>query len=195
MTHRAQSPRRSGKKKKFRQRTPPSTTAGHRGLLFFFFFFATPLSNLRAVPTGDPGVQLPQGDQPSFCFSARPGARHCYCEGRSAQRLRADVAREPGRPRQGRRRQDGDLEPHGGPGRRRSLASPRSPGTREAGPPASPARPGDPAPFAPRRPLPGRAPERAALLTGAPAGSRSGRLAAAGLLARATPAPPSCSGA
>lgn len=62
-------------------------------------------------------------------------------------------------------------------------------------PPASPPRPGDPAPFAPRRPLPGRAPERAALLTGARAGSCRGRLAAAGLLARAVPAPPSCSGA
>lgn len=75
-----------------------------------------------------------------------------------------------------------------GPGRRSSHASPRPSPTIPRRPTA---RPGDPAPFALWRPLPGRAPERAALLTGARAGSCQGRLAAAGLLARAALVPPS----
>lgn len=143
-------------------------------------------------------MQLPQRGA-SHPFTSLPDLGRSidrYCGGRSAQRLRASPAREPGRTQQGRRRQDGDLEPHlGGPGKALQPRQPSVAWDLEASPPASPPRPGDPAPFAPRRPLPGRAPERAALLTGARAGSCCGRLAAAGLLARAALAPPSCSGA
>lgn len=109
-------------------------------------------------------MQLPQrgASHPSTSLPDLGRSIDRYCGGRSAQRLRASPAREPGRTQQGRRRQDGDLEPHrGGPGRRCSHASPRSLGTRRPAPLRPLSAPGTP------RPSPHGGPS--------PAGPRKGR--------------------
>lgn len=166
----------------------------HRRLLFFFFLIHSAFKFKGCPEWGPRGAASPGGTRHSFA-SLRDLGRGIATAGGAA---RGGCGRTwpaiPGVPGKGGAGRTVTLSPKG-PGE----GAAATPTLRRLGlggrPPPSPPRPGDPAPFAPRRPLPGRAPERAALLTGARAGSCRGRLAAAGLLARAAPAPPSCSGA
>lgn len=150
-----QTPRRLGEEK---VSTANSATVG-----YFFFFLIHSAFKFKGCPEWGPrGAASPGGTRHSFA-SLRDLGRGIATAGGAARggcgRTWPAIPGVPGRPRQGRRRQDGDLEPQGARGRRCSHANPPSPGTRRPAPgvPSPPRGPRALRPTAaPPRPGPGK---------------------------------------